>query len=98
MNTITGYATSINLIRMGAGEYSVIDTRINRHIGHVTVIRGFLHFTGTRNTGLEGVNAVIAPSVIEREDGTVRHCGGNHGETIRHELAKGIRGGRDDRK
>lgn len=89
MNVQIAYAPLVKVNRVGNGEYAVIDPTVNRKVGHVSVIRGFLHYEGIRRTAHEGVSAVIAPSSAE---------GPNHVETIERVLTEGLRGGRDDRR
>ena len=95
MNTITAYAEEITVNRMGATDYQVIDAaqsvgkKYPVVIGHVSVIKGFLHYTGDNYSTHKGVNAVIAPKAAQ---------GPNHPETIKLALRAGITSGRDDRK
>lgn len=91
---ITAYAEEITVNRMGMTDYQVIDAaqsvgkKYPVVIGHVTVIHGFLHYTGDRYSTHKGVYAVIEPRLPE---------GPNHPDTIRRVLREGLRHGRDDR-
>lgn len=91
---ITAYAEEITVKQMGVIDYQVIDAaqsvgkKYPVVIGHVTVIRGFLHYTGDRYSTHKGVTAIIAPTRTE---------GPNRADTIRRVLREGLEHGRDDR-
>jgi hypothetical protein len=95
MNDITAYASEIMVNRTGSVDYQVIDAAqsVGKEypvvIGHVTVINGFLHYTGDRYSTHKGVYAIIAPRMAE---------GPNHPDTIALVLREGLKNGRDDRR
>lgn len=101
MNTITAYAPIIDIKRMGAIDYQVIDAaqsvgkKYPVVIGHVTILKGFLHYTGDRYSTHKGVEAVISPT-YKLEDGSTM-CGDPMG-ALESALRTGIKSGRDDRK
>ena len=90
MNITTAYAENVRFDRMGATDYNVIDEAASvgkKHpvvIGHVTVIRGFGHFTGDRYTHMKGIKAIV------------RLSGGGDMTQIEESLKFGLRSGRND--
>lgn len=90
MNTTTAYAKNVRFDSVQRGEYSVIDeaASVGRTrpvvIGHVSVIRGFGHFTGSRH--MKGIKAVV------------RLSGGGDMTQVEESLKFGLRSGRDDRR
>jgi hypothetical protein len=89
---ITAYAEEVSFNRTGARDYGVIDAAasVGRKypvvIGHVTIIRGFAHFTGEHFSALRGLKAVIAIDNASMKD------------TITKALREGIKHGRDDQR
>ena len=91
MKTTTAYATAVRFEQVGgATEYNVIDEAASVGktypvvIGHVSVIRGFGHFTGSRH--MKGIKAVV------------RLSGGGDMTQVEESLKFGLRSGRDDRR
>jgi hypothetical protein len=76
---------------LGWGEHQIIDAAASVGkkypvvIGHVTVIRGFGHFTGDHFSAFKGITAVIALS------------GANSMDNVLEALRTGLKDGRDDR-
>lgn len=66
----------------GYGGYDVLD-EFGQCIGHITMSRGFAHYTGKPGTAHGGMGAVIRS--------------GRDLEDVRIALANGIHNGRDDR-
>lgn len=85
MTILTAYAAEITFERSGATAVRVYDAQLGRMIGYAEVVRGFIHYTGTPRTAHEGVTAVIASR------------GADWPNTLRAQLAQGVRSGRDDR-
>lgn len=85
----------------GFGEFHVIDAaqsvgkKYPVKVGHVTIIRGFIHYTGDRYSTHKGVEAVISPT-YKLEDGRPM-CGDPMG-ALELALKTGIKNGRDDSK
>lgn len=83
----------------GRGQYHVIDAaqslgkRFPVIVGHVSIIRGFIHYVGDRYSAHQGIEAVIKPSYT-LEDGSLQ-CGDPIGALVRA-LREGIRSGRRD--
>lgn len=93
MNTSAAYAKNVRFESFQYGEYNVIDEAMSVGrknpviIGHVSVIRGFGHFTGSRYyPHMKGIKAVV------------RLSGGGDMTQIEESLKFGLRSGRDDRK
>ena len=93
MNTSTAYAKNVRFESRQHGEYSVIDETASVGkkrpvvIGHVSVIRGFGHFTGSRYyPHMKGIKAIV------------RLSGGGDMTQIEESLKFGLRSGRDDRR
>lgn len=92
MSITTAYAKNVRFESFQHGEYKVIDeaASVGRKrpvvIGHVSVIRGFGHFTGNSRSHLKGIKAVV------------RLSGGGDMTQIEESLKFGLRSGRDDSK
>lgn len=101
MNTITAYAPIIDIKRMGAIDYQVIDAaqsvgkKYPVVIGQATILKGFVHYVGARHTTHQGVEAVISPT-YKLEDGSTM-CGDPMG-ALEAALKAGLKSGRDDRE
>jgi hypothetical protein len=96
---ITAYCEFPEFQRRGDG-YVVIDAAATAThdytvvIGHVTVIRGFAHFTGDRFSALKGLKAVLSSSYPLEDGGTMT---GDVIGALRYALKHGLKHGRDDR-
>lgn len=92
MNATAAYAKNVRFESMQNGTYKVIDEAASVGlkrpvvIGHVSVIRGFGHFTGNSRSRAKGVKAVV------------RLSGGGDMTQIEESLKFGLRSGRDDSK
>lgn len=93
MTASAAYAKNVRFESFQHGEYNVIDETLSAGkkrpavIGHVTVIRGFGHFTGSSYyPHMKGIKAVV------------RLSGGGDMTQIAASLGFGLRSGRDDRK
>jgi len=102
MNTITAYAPIVDIRpAVGYGNYQVIDAAqsVGKDrpvvIGHVNIIRGFIHYTGDQYSTHKGVYAVINPT-YKLENGSTM-CGDPLG-ALEAALKTGIKNGRDDSK
>lgn len=101
MNTITAYAPIIDIQRTSYNQYLVIDAaqsvgkKYPVVIGSATILKGFIHYVGSRHTTHQGVEAVISPT-YKLEDGSTM-CGDPMG-ALEAALKSGIRSGRDDRE
>lgn len=91
MSNSAAYAKNVRFESRQHGEYNVIDEDLSAGkkrpvvIGHVTVIRGFGHFTGSRYLPhMKGIKAVV------------RLSGGGDMTQIEESLKFGLRSGRND--
>lgn len=84
MRVLTATAAHITFARFG-GAVHVYDENTGAKLAQVDLIRGFVHYIGVKGGAHEGMRAVVA----------VRN--GDFDTTLRTELAKGLRNGRDDR-
>lgn len=90
MIDITAYATAIDFKEF-AGNIRISDAAASAafgrevEIGSVSIIRGFIHYTGNHFSAHKGVYAVIRP------------VNGDPMQTLENELQKGLKNGRDDR-
>lgn len=79
----SAHAPAVRFERENNTEYGVYDGS-GRKVGHVSVIRGFGHYTGCLGAAHDGMYAVVALS------------GANSMDRIEEALRKGLRNGRRD--
>lgn len=80
---LTAHAPAVRFEREGSADYGVYDGS-GRKVGHVNVIRGFGHYTGSMGSAHYGVYAVVALS------------GASTMDRIEEALRVGLRNGRRD--
>ena len=85
MTVIAATALHVKIVRYGATAVQVMDENTGRQIGYAEKVRGFIHYTGTKGSAHEGVEAIIAST-----DSTYA--------ALQGALKGGLKNGRDDRR